>query len=138
MSDKGMNMKELLEYKAIIMLEGHDVATGLKWALCSKSVVLTQWPVKYTSWAMEELLEPWVHFIPINENLTDIEEKMQWIIDHDEDAQKIAHRGSLWMKDLMFHPDSESDSQEVFDEMARRYRAHFAENHNLNTTIISE
>lgn len=133
MSDKGMTMEEQLKYKAIIMLEGYDVASGMKWALYSNSVVLTQWPLKYTSWAMEELLEPWVHFVPINENLTDVEEKMQWIIDNDEEAQKIAHRGSLWMKDVMFHPDSESDSQKVFDEMARRYRAHFAENHNLTT-----
>lgn len=49
----------LLEYKGIIMIEGNDVASGLKWALLSQSVVLMP-PPKHTSWAMEELLQPWV------------------------------------------------------------------------------
>jgi hypothetical protein len=54
-----VGMEALLEYKGIIMLEGNDVASGLKWALLSQSVVLMPTP-KHTSWAMEELLEPWV------------------------------------------------------------------------------
>jgi hypothetical protein len=49
----------LLQYKGIIMIEGNDVASGLKWALLSQSVVLMPRP-KHTSWCMEELLEPWV------------------------------------------------------------------------------
>jgi hypothetical protein len=49
----------LLEFKGIIMIEGNDVASGLKWALLSQSVVLMP-PPKHTSWAMEELLQPWV------------------------------------------------------------------------------
>jgi hypothetical protein len=45
-------IRRLLEYKAIIMLEGNDVASGLKWALLSQSVVLMPKPL-HTSWAME-------------------------------------------------------------------------------------
>jgi hypothetical protein len=47
-----VTIRRLLEYKAIIMLEGNDVASGLKWALLSQSVVLMP-PPKHTSWAME-------------------------------------------------------------------------------------
>jgi hypothetical protein len=54
-----VNINTLLQYKGIIMIEGNDVASGLKWALLSQSVVLMP-PPKHTSWAMEELLEPWV------------------------------------------------------------------------------
>jgi hypothetical protein len=56
---KKQDLSSLLEYKGIIMIEGNDVASGLKWALLSQSVVLMP-PPKHTSWAMEELLEPWV------------------------------------------------------------------------------
>ena len=45
-------IRRLLEYKAVIMLEGNDVASGLKWALLSQSVVLMPRPL-HTSWAME-------------------------------------------------------------------------------------
>ena len=54
-----VDLDYLLGYKGIIMIEGNDVASGLKWALLSQSVVLMP-PPKHTSWAMEELLEPWV------------------------------------------------------------------------------
>lgn len=54
-----VDLSALLVYKGIIMLEGNDVASGLKWALLSQSVVLMP-PPRHTSWAMEELLEPWV------------------------------------------------------------------------------
>ena len=119
-----VSIEEMLSYKAIIMLEGNDVSSGLKWALFSNSVVLTQPPTK-TSWAMEELLEPWVHYIPLADDLSDAQEKMQWVIDNDEEAQRIAHRGQLWISDLVFHPDAEKDEERIFDDILLRYRAHF-------------
>ena len=54
-----LGMDEMLKCKAIISIQGNDMATGLKWALLSKSVVLMS-PPTITSWAMEELLLPWV------------------------------------------------------------------------------
>lgn len=122
-----VSIEDMLSYKAIIMLEGNDVSSGLKWALYSNSVVLTQTPTK-TSWAMEELLEPWVHYVPLADDLSDVEEKMQWVIDNDEEAQKIALRGKLWIHDLVFHPDAEVDEELIFDEIVRRSKAHFVRN----------
>jgi hypothetical protein len=127
-----MSMADMLRYKGIIMLEGNDVASGLKWSLFSQSVVLTQ-PPTYTSWAMEELLVPWVHYIPLNEDVSDVEEKVQWMIDHDEEAEKIAHNGHLWMTDMMFHPQAMQDHEEILAESIRRYRAHFM----YNPTLLS-
>lgn len=121
-----LDLKRMLEYKAIIMLEGNDVSTGLKWALYSHSVLMATPPEK-TSWAMEDLLEPWVHYIPLSKDLTDTNDKMQWVIDNDEAAQKIARRGSLWMKDMLYHPDSKTDDDVIFNEIVRRYRSHFIE-----------
>lgn len=107
-----------------ILLSNEDVASGLKWSLLSQSVVLMP-PPKHTSWAMEELLEPWVHYIPLSESLSDVEEKMQWVVDHDDDARKIAERGSLWMQDLVFHPDAAEDDKLVQEEIIRRYLQHY-------------
>jgi hypothetical protein len=40
-----------------------------------------------TFYAMEEFLEPWIHYIPIeNLDMSDLEDKMRWVIDHDEDG----------------------------------------------------
>ena len=125
-------MQELLEYKALIMLEGNDISSGLKWALFSNSIVLMPEPL-LTSWSMEEMLTPWVHYVPINvmkdgngNTVTDTEEKMQWILDNDKKARDIAKAGKLWIADLVLHPDVHSDEMIIFDEIARRYLTHFA------------
>ena len=125
-----MSMEEMLKYKAIVMLEGNDVSSGLKWALFSNSVVLTQTPT-CTSWAMEELLVPWIHYIPINDDLSDVEEKVQWILDHDEQARTIARNGRLWIADLVYHPDADKENEMIIDETLRRYRSHFVYNPSL-------
>lgn len=117
-------MQEQLDYKAIIMLEGNDVASGLQWALRSNSAVMMP-PPKFCSWSMEELLEPWVHYIPLDPSFKDTEEKMQWVLDHDEEARMIAHRGSLWIKDLHHHPDSEQENTEVNRLILERYQRLF-------------
>jgi len=124
--EESVPLRTLLSFKAIIMLEGNDVASGLKWALLSQSVVLMP-PPKVTSWALEELLEPWVHYIPLSPDASDLEEKMAWVIDNDDIAQTISERGTLWMEDLCFHPDANDDDRWIQEEMVRRYRSHFVE-----------
>jgi Glycosyl transferase family 90 len=130
MFGNSMPIPELLQYKAIIILEGNDVATGLKWSLFSNSVVLTTQPT-CTSWAMEELLVPWVHYIPIQPDSSDIAEKMQWILEHDAEAKEIARRGHLWMTDLVFHPEAQRENERIIDETFRRYRQHWVANPSL-------
>lgn len=122
-----MTKQGLLKYKAIIMLEGNDAGTGFKWALFSNSVVMTAETLNFTSWAMEELLEPWLHYVPLDPNNfeQDVHDKMQWVLDHDQEAQEIARRGSLWIRDLLLHPDAASDDEEISDDMVRRYKSHF-------------
>lgn len=125
-----MSVAELLSYKAIIMLEGNDVSSGLKWALFSNSVVLMTPPTK-TSWAMEELLEAWVHYVPLAEDLSNVESRMEWVLQHPMEAQEIARRGRLWISDLVFHPDAEADEQEIFRRMVDHYQRHFHYNQDL-------
>ena len=120
-----LSVKEMLMFKAIIILEGNDVATALKWVLYSRSVMLMPIPTM-ESFAMESLLEPWVHYIPLLPDLSDVEEKVLWISSNDDAARKIAERGTLFMHDFLFHPESKSDDMAVRTEMFRRYSLYFA------------
>jgi hypothetical protein len=121
-----VTIRELMRHKALIMLEGNDVASGLKWALLSQSVVLMP-PPKHTSWAMEELLQPWVHYVPLKEDASDAERMMQWVLNHDDQAKRISERATLWMEDLCFHPDAAREDRLIMEEMLKRYSAHFVE-----------
>jgi hypothetical protein len=130
LTDDEMNIASQLQYKALILLEGNDVASGLKWALASNSIVLMPPPTAST-WAMEELLQPWVHYVPLDPNLTNVEEQMQWVLNHDTEAQQIANRGSLWIKDLVLHPQAADDDKDIYKKILCRYQQHFAQSDSL-------
>jgi hypothetical protein len=117
-----LSMTELIQYKVVISLEGNDVSSGLKWNLLSNSVVMMP-PPTATSWLMEELLEPWVHYIPLKYDGSDAEDMIRWVIENDLKARRIAERGTLYMYDLLYHPDAKRDDELVRKEMLRRYRA---------------
>lgn len=72
---------------------------------------------------MEELLEPWVHYLPLND--TNAEAMVQWVIDNDEKAHMISERASLFVHDLLLHPKAMDDEEEVKREMMKRYQAHW-------------
>ena len=115
-----LNMEQLLQYKAIIVLEGNDVSTGLKWALFSQSVVMMPVPTK-TSWAMEEYLQPWVHYIPLRQDLSNVEAQVQWMRDHDDEAKRIAERATLFIYDLLFHPEAKLEHILVREGLLKLY-----------------
>ena len=72
-----MEMNEMLQYKYLLSVEGNDVASNLKWIMASNSVCLMPLP-ETESWAMEKLMIPWVHYIPLKRDLTDLEQKVFW------------------------------------------------------------
>ena len=119
-----MDRPTLLRYKVLIMLEGNDVSSGLKWAMLSNSIVMLPTPTA-TSWAMEELLVPFIHYIPLKDDLSDVEEKLQWVLDHDKEAEYISKRSTLWVRDLLRHPDALKENRAVDREVLQRYAAHF-------------
>ena len=115
-----MSKKDILQYKVVISLEGNDVSSGLKWNLLCNSVVMMP-PPTATSWLMEELLEPWVHYIPLRHDGSDAEDMIKWVGENDLKAWKIAERGALFMHDLLYHPDAEKDDVLVKKEILSRY-----------------
>jgi len=129
--NKKITYKDQLKAKALIVMEGNDLATGLRWSLLSRSVVMMPPPTR-TSWAMEEFLQPWVHYIPLNANLTNVEEMVQWMRDNDQKAHRIAERGTLFAYDLVLHPNSKKDDLAVKQEMLRRYRQYFSPDNRYN------
>lgn len=64
-----LNKKEQMKYKFIISLEGNNVASNLKWAMNSNSLVLAS-KIACQTWFIEGTLKPNYPFALIdNENL---------------------------------------------------------------------
>lgn len=119
-----MSMKDQLKHKYLISIEGNDVSSGLKWMLFSESVVMTP-PFVWESWAMEGKLQPYVHYIPIRADMTDVETKIAWAESHPEETRLISERSTLFMYDLLFSPEAVEDEKNVMVGIMERFEQNF-------------
>ena len=81
-------IREQLDYKFIMALEGNDVASNLKWVMSSNSIAVMTRPTCET-WFMEGKLIPDYHYIEIKDDLSDLEEKLNYYIAHPAEAEQI-------------------------------------------------
>lgn len=77
-----------LKYKFILSLEGNDVASNLKWIMSSNSIPVAP-DLVYETWFMEGRLIPDYHYIRIKSDYSDLKERLQYYIDHPEEAKAI-------------------------------------------------
>lgn len=83
-----MSIEEQLQYKFLICLEGNDVASNLKWAMSSNSVVITP-KMRFETWFMEGALKPGVHYIEVKDDWSDFEDKVNYYLKNPAEAKKI-------------------------------------------------
>lgn len=83
-----LTIGEHLAYKFIMSLEGNDVASNLKWVLSSNSIAVTP-RLTCETWFMEGTLVPNYHYIEVKPDFSDLEERLQYYIDHPDEAEAI-------------------------------------------------
>lgn len=104
------SLLEMNRYKYLLSVEGNDVATGLKWMLYSNSVVFMSRPTVAT-WAMEDLLVPFVHYIPLANDYSNLLEMIKWANEHDEACQEISKRATEFIKHLWISEQAQKDTE---------------------------
>ena len=115
-----LTVKELVKFKYFLVLPGNDVSTGLKWMLYSNSVVFMPRP-KVVSWAMEDFLIPDIHYIQVKEDLSDLEDRLEWAMANDGLCQNISMWATQYMIDLYASPQARADTNEIRRLIGMRY-----------------
>jgi hypothetical protein len=133
-SDHGLNgqyirtsftsMADQLSFKYILSLEGNDVATGLKWMLLSNSVVFMAKP-QIVSFLMEDLLVPFVHFIPLEDDYSNILEMVHWAQENDEKCKWISDQATLYMEQLWTSQTAKRENAFIVQNLSMAYRDQF-------------
>lgn len=77
-----------LKYKFVLALEGNDVASNLKWIMSSNSIAVMPKP-KFETWFMEGKLQANYHYIEIKDDYSDLEERLNYYIENQEEANQI-------------------------------------------------
>ncbi len=81
-----------LKYKYHIDIDGVTCTfTALSWKLLSGCLVMKQ-TTPNIMWYYRELI-PWKHYIPLEKDLSDLQEKLLWALHHDREAEEIARNG---------------------------------------------
>lgn len=91
-----LGIAEQLRARFLLSLEGNDVATGLKWMLHSNSTVVMPHPT-CESWACEGALVPFEHYVPVRDDLSDLDEVQDWCCGHLRDCEEIARNGKRFI-----------------------------------------
>jgi len=87
-----MTMRELLERKYILVVNGNDKATGLNWILASNSVPFMIEPT-IESWLVESSLKAWVHYVPVKPDFSDLSSRLDWARANPGKVSEIAEAG---------------------------------------------
>lgn len=96
---------QILEFKYVLSVEGDGPCENLPWLLRSNSVVLMAAPTM-SSWFLEERLRPFVHYVPLSSDFSDLEEMLEWCKTHDSDCEQISRNATHFM----------SHFREMYDE----------------------
>ena len=89
-----------LDYKFIIALEGNDVASNLKWVMSSNSLAVMTRPTCET-WFMEGTLQPGVHYVEVKDDFSDLEEKLNYYINHPMESQQVINNAHRYVSQFM-------------------------------------
>jgi len=82
-----MSNEEQCKYKYIIHIDGHVSAFRLSLELKMGSVILlveSEWKMWYS-----DLLKPFIHYVPVSKDLSDIYDKISWCKNNDEKCKEI-------------------------------------------------
>lgn len=86
-----------LAYKYLIAVDGNTFPSSFWWELLSNCTVI-KGDSEYIEWFYKGV-QPFVHYIPYNQDCSDLEERLHWLLSHDAEARKIAENGTQFAKE---------------------------------------
>lgn len=97
MLDRGnLTREEQMRYKFVLCIEGADISTSFGWVLASHCVAIHPYPFLFEVWYFQDL-QPWVHFIPIAWDGSDLPDIMEWCRLHPQECENIARNSREYM-----------------------------------------
>ena len=115
-----LTIQEMLQYKYQISVPGNDKDSGLNWKLASNSVVLMAKPT-IESWLMEGLLQPYIHYVPLQDDYSDLDEILTWCQNNDGKCQEIVQNANTFMKQF----ENFEDEKKLFTMIKEFYKNTF-------------
>jgi len=98
---------EHFNYKYIPIIDGNCIASNHQWVFGSGAVPLMISHPDNEVW-FGRYIEPMVHYVPIAYDLSNLKERIEWLVTHDDDAKQIA-QNAVSLARRIFSPDFQRD-----------------------------
>ena len=97
-----MSIGELLKNKFIISVEGNDVSSSLPWIMASNSITFMTEPI-FEGWFMQGMLIPDHHYVLLNDDYSDLEEKIDYYSSNEQEALEIINNAQKHVAQFFDH-----------------------------------
>jgi len=114
---------EQSEYKYIIHIDGHVSAFRLSYELSLNSVILIV-KSKWDFW-FSNMLKPYVHYVPVKEDLSDLISQIKWCRDNDEKCIEIINNAKYFYNTYLQKNSIFDYFQKLFVEMKSNIGIYF-------------
>ncbi len=105
-----------LGHKAILVIDGNSNAWSALFnaLLTGACVLIVASPQGFRQWYYDAL-QPFVNYLPVASDLGDLDERVEWLLSHDAEAQAIGQAGRVLALSMSF--------ETVMEDAAHRLRA---------------
>lgn len=110
-----LSLAKQLEYKFILAIEGNDVASNLKWIMSSNSLAFMIKP-KFETWFMEGSLIENYHYVLIEDDYSNLEEKINYYSKNIGEALKIIKNANNYIKQFQNKEQEDAISLLILDK----------------------
>ena len=108
-----LSKSEQIKYKYIIDIDGYTNSwEGTIWKLYSGSLIIKQKSI-WKQWYYDELKE-WIHYVPVNNDFSNLDAIINWCINNDEICKQIAYNSRQFIKQKL---NTEYVLQKTIDSM---------------------
>jgi hypothetical protein len=87
--DQSRPLSDHVQCKYIFIIDGNCIASAHQWVFASGSVPIMITHPGNNYWLLR-YLKPMVHYVPISYDLSDLNEKLEWLVNNDAEAKQIA------------------------------------------------
>jgi hypothetical protein len=105
-------MAEMARYRYIFDIDGNSNSWNFMLKLrlgCCVLKVESHWQ----QWFAQRI-EPWVHYVPIAQDLSDLHTQIAWCLDNDAECAAIAQRGVRFAEAMTFADEMATAATRIF------------------------
>ncbi|XP_067934132.1 protein O-glucosyltransferase 3-like isoform X2 [Watersipora subatra] len=99
LSAERINFFDFFKYKYQLNIDGTVAAYRFPYLMVANSLVFKQDSPYYEHFYRE--LQPWVHYVPLKADLSDVLQQINWALNHDTQAESISREGSSQARHLL-------------------------------------